>query len=100
MAQESADLNPDPASNERRGNPRRSHTAVFSMRFTEGSILGAGRDVATGGAYFVSSDDVKVEVTFEIDGCERKVPGRVVRMDQLSASSLGIALQFDEPQDL
>jgi len=85
---------------ERRGNPRRPFTAVFSVRFAEASFLGAGRDLSEDGAYLVTSDELKVDVTFELDGHETRVPARLVRVDPVAHGSLGIALRFDRNVDL
>jgi len=80
---------------DRRGNPRRPTIAVFTMRFPESSLMGAGKDVSTGGAYFVTSDDVRVEVCFERGGKEKKVGARLIRMDRITSGTLGVAVEFD-----
>ena len=85
---------------ERRGNPRRSFTAVFSLRFSEDTCLGAGRDLSGNGAYVVTSDELAVDVTFEMDGKETRVPARVVRVDPIAHGSLGIAIRFDKRVEL
>lgn len=80
---------------ERRGNSRRATHAIFNARLEPSQVMGGGRDVSRGGAYFVTSDDIRLEVTFSAGGREVRAPARVVRMEQLSPGTLGIAVQFD-----
>ena len=82
--------------NDRRGNPRRSTFAVFTMRFPETSIMGAGKNISTGGAYFVTSDEISVELCYEKGGKERRINGRLARVDCISRGTLGVAVEFDE----
>ena len=82
---------------DRRGNPRRSTFAVFTMRFPETAVMGAGKNVSTGGAYFVTSDEVQVELCFEKGGDEKKISARLVRMDRISPGTMGVAVKFENP---
>ena len=85
---------------ERRGNPRRPFTAVFTIRFSENTVLGSSKDVSPNGAYFVTNDDVEVEVQFEIDGKETRVPGRIIRLEEVARGSKGVAVEFRRPVEL
>lgn len=80
---------------ERRGNVRRPTHAVFTARFDHVSVMGGGRDISRSGAYFITSDELPLEVSFTLDGREVRVPAKVMRMEQLSPDTLGIAVQFD-----
>jgi hypothetical protein len=80
---------------ERRGNARRSTHAVFTARVDASQLMGGGRDVSRGGAYFVTSDELKLEVAFCVKGMETRVPARIVRIEALSPGTLGIAVQFE-----
>jgi len=82
---------------DRRGNPRRQTIAVFTMRFPESSLMGAGKNVSEGGAYFVTSDDVPVEVCFERNGKEQKRAARLIRVDRITSGTIGVAVEFDRP---
>ncbi len=80
---------------ERRGNTRRTTHAVFTARLDGAQVMGGGRDVSRGGAYFVTSDEIKIEVTFTANGREVRAPAKVVRMEALAPGTLGIAVQFE-----
>ena len=80
---------------DRRGNPRRSTVAVFTLRFSEESLMGAGRDVSDNGAYFITGDDIQTEVSYEVKGKEVTVPATVVRIERISAGTMGVAVRFD-----
>ena len=80
---------------ERRGNVRRLTHAVFTARFDAQQIMGGGRDVSRSGAYFMTSDELKFDVSFAAEGKEIRVPAKIVRIEQISPGTLGVALQFD-----
>jgi len=80
---------------ERRGNVRSPTHAVFTARMEPSQVMGGGRDVSRSGAYFITSDEFKLEVTFSAGGRELRVPARIARIEALSAGTLGIAVQFD-----
>lgn len=79
---------------ERRGNPRQETFAIFTMRFPEGTVLGTGRNISRSGGYFVSSDEVHVEVLYEKDGVEHRAPARLVRADTIAPGTTGYAVEF------
>ncbi len=102
MATETAEIDPRPFDRtgaqtvvERRGNVRRPIHAIFTARIEPTQLMGGGRDVSRGGAYFVTSDDLKLEVTFQSGGREVRAPAHVIRIEQISAGTLGIAVQFE-----
>jgi hypothetical protein len=80
---------------ERRGNVRRLTHAVFTARMEPSAVLGGGRDLSRSGAYFITSDEVKLEVSFSSNGREITVPAKVIRMESISPGTLGIAVQFE-----
>ena len=80
---------------DRRGNPRRPTMAVVTLRFPEGTIMGAGRDLSRTGAYFITSDEIQVDVQLECDGKEVRTPAKLVRIDNLSPGTHGIAVHFE-----
>ena len=80
---------------ERRGNVRRLTHAVFTARFDAQQIMGGGRDVSRSGAYFMTSDELKFDVSFSAGGREVSVPAKIVRIEAISPGTLGFALQFD-----
>ena len=80
---------------ERRGNVRRATHSIFTARIPEQPVLGGGRDVSRGGAYFITSDELRLEVTFTSNGREVHAPAKIVRIEQLSPGTLGVAVQFE-----
>jgi hypothetical protein len=80
---------------ERRGNVRRPTHAVFTARMEPGQVMGGGRDVSRSGAYFITSDEIRLDVSFSSAGRNVTVPARLVRIEQLSPGTLGVAVQFE-----
>jgi hypothetical protein len=80
---------------ERRGNVRRSTHAVFNARFEDAKVMGGGRDVSRSGAYFITSDEIRLEVVFESGGREVRAPAKIVRIESIAAGTLGVAVQFE-----
>jgi len=80
---------------ERRGNVRHKTHAVFTARINASHLLGGGRDISRGGAYFVTSDEIPVELTFSVKDKETGVTGRIVRIESIHPGTWGIAVEFD-----
>ncbi len=57
--------------------------------------MGAGRDVSENGAYFITGDEIKAEVSYEVKGKEVTVPATVSRIERVSAGTMGVAVRFD-----
>ncbi|MSR45484.1 MAG: PilZ domain-containing protein [Planctomycetes bacterium] len=80
---------------ERRGNVRRATHAIFTGRFEPAQVMGGGRDVSRSGAYFITSDEVRLEVCFDSNGREVRAPAKIIRVEQVSPGTYGIAVQFE-----
>jgi hypothetical protein len=80
---------------EKRKSPRNPVHTTFSLSIQATQVGGMGSDMSQKGAYFVTSDDIPVELTIEREGEERTVTGKIVRMDPVSEGTQGIAIQFD-----
>jgi hypothetical protein len=80
---------------ERRGNVRRATHAIFTARFEPTQVMGGGRDISRSGAYFVTSDEVRLDIAYDKDGREVRAPAKIVRIEQLSPGTYGLAVQFD-----
>ena len=68
------------------------------MEITEwepAQVMGGGRDVSRSGAYFITSDEVRLEVCFESNGREVRAPAKIIRVEQVSPGTYGIAVQFE-----
>lgn len=81
---------------ERRGNVRQTTHAVFTVRTTDAQLMGGGQNVSRTGAYFVTSDEIPVEVRFVANGKETQVAGKIVRIDSVSPGTFGIAIEFGQ----
>lgn len=80
---------------ERRGNTRAPTHAVFTARLESSQVMGGGRDVSRTGAYFITSDEIRLDVTFSANGREVRAPAKVIRMESISPGTLGVAVQFE-----
>lgn len=80
---------------ERRGNVRRPTHAVFTGRFEPAQVMGGGRDVSRSGAYFITSDEIRLEIAYDKDGREVRAPAKIIRIEQVAPGTYGIAVQFD-----
>jgi hypothetical protein len=58
--------------------------------------MGGGQNVSRSGAYFVTSDEIPVEVSFSANGKETQVAGRIIRIDSVSPGTFGIAVEFGQ----
>jgi hypothetical protein len=81
---------------ERRGNVRATTHAVFTVRMTEAQLMGGGQNVSRSGAYFVTSDEIPIEVRFVANGRETQTAGKIVRIDTVSPGTYGIAIEFGQ----
>ena len=81
---------------DRRGNVRQTTHAVFTARLSAIQLLGGGRDISRSGAYFMTSDEIPVEVTFNVNGQDTTVGARIVRIDAVSPGTFGVAVHFDQ----
>ena len=81
---------------ERRGNVRQTMHAVFTARLSAIQLLGGGRDISRSSAYFMTSDEIPCEVTFNVDGQDTTLGARIVRIDAVSPGTFGIAVHFDQ----
>ncbi len=95
----SLDRSSGPTAADRRRNPRRATPAEVSIDFEGSSLQGAGRNISDSGLYFVTSDELKVHVTIEHNGQKTQVPARLVRIDDVTPSTWGVALKFDQSLD-
>ncbi len=80
---------------ERRGNVRRGTHAVMTARLEPSQVMGGGRDVSRTGAYFITSDEIRIELVFSAGGREVRAPAKITRVEALSPGTLGIAVQFE-----
>ena len=66
-----------------------------TIRFDNDAIVGSGQNVSDQGVFFVAEGSIQVQV--EIEGREGTLPGQLVRIENMDAGSVGIAVKFDTP---
>lgn len=81
-------------------NTRRSERVGFdgtvSIRVAGEAIVGSGQNVSDQGVFFVSEAPIKVKV--EIGGRDGIMTGELVRIENMGAGAVGIAVKFDNTQ--
>ena len=80
---------------EKRHSSRKSSRSTFSMMVQDCQIDGVGSNISQTGAYFVTCDDISVELIIRDGHGERKVPGKIVRIETVSEGSSGVAIRFE-----
>ena len=81
---------------DRRGNVRQTTHAVFTVRMNEAQLMGGGQNLSRSGAYFVTSDEIPIEICFIANGKETQTGGKIVRIDTVSPGTYGIAIEFGQ----
>jgi PilZ domain-containing protein len=81
---------------DRRGNVRATTHAVFTVRMGEAQLMGGGQNLSRSGAYFVTSDEIPIEICFVANGKETQTGGKIVRIDTVSPGTYGIAIEFGQ----
>ena len=67
---------------------------TVTIRFQGDAIVGSGQNVSEQGVFFVAEGSIPVQV--EIAGRERSLPGQLVRIENMGAGMVGIAVKFDD----
>ena len=79
-------------------NTRRSERLGFdgavTIRVDGEAIVGSGQNVSDQGVFFVSETPIKV--TVEIGGRDGTMTGELVRIENMGAGAVGIAVKFDD----
>jgi hypothetical protein len=83
------------AVDERRRAIRRSSNAHISVSLETGHFGGEAEDLSAAGVFFFSPDRVRVRVEITENGRVTVYGGRLVRMEPVSQSSSGFAIEFD-----
>ena len=65
-----------------------------SIRVASDAIVGSGQNVSEQGVFFVSETPIKVSV--EIGGRDAPMTGELVRIENMGAGVVGIAVKFDD----
>lgn len=79
-------------------NTRRAERVGFdgtvTVRFDGGDVVGSGQNVSEQGVFFISETPIKVNV--EIAGRDGTMTGELVRIENMGAGAVGIAVKFDD----
>ena len=67
---------------------------TVTIRFQCDAIVGSGQNVSEQGVFFVAEGSIPVQV--EIEGREGSLPGQLVRIENMGAGMVGIAVKFDD----
>lgn len=68
---------------------------AVKVRLTGDAIVGSGQNVSEQGVFFVAEGAIPVSV--EIEGRDGTLPGELVRIENMGAGMVGIAVKFDDP---
>lgn len=80
---------------DKRGSRRATTTASYVMHIDAALLHGAARNLSDGGAYVVTGEDLRIQLTLREHGQERVRRGRILRIEHVAAGTFGIAVQFD-----
>lgn len=80
---------------EKRGYNRKPTRASFTMVMEPHQVDGIGNNISQKGAYFVTCDNIPVELIIKGANGSRSVYGNIVRIDRVSESSMGVAVEFE-----
>ena len=83
---------------EKRHSSRKTSRSAFVMTVNPIEIEGVGSNISQTGAYFVTCDEIPVELVIKDGQGERKIPGKIVRIDTVIEGSHGVAVHFDTRQ--
>ena len=67
---------------------------TVTSRVQGDAIVGSGQNVSEQGVFFVTEGSIPVKVEFE--GRDGALPGQLVRIENMGAGMVGIAVKFDD----
>jgi hypothetical protein len=74
---------------------RKSLESTVTMRLETDSLVGQGDNISLAGLLFYSDQPLRVAVEVEQGGTSRTYHGRLIRLQRISDSSTGLAVEFD-----
>lgn len=80
---------------DQRRNPRRQSQARIHVSLETGSFGGQAENISTAGVFFFSQDRIRVHVEVIENGVVKTYPGRIVRMEPISETHTGFAIEFE-----
>lgn len=79
----------------RRRAARRDSQANVHISLETGSFGGTAENISAAGVFFFSGDRLRVRIEVEENGRTAHYAGRIVRIEPMSESSSGFAIEFD-----
>lgn len=68
--------------------------SAVTIRLATDTIVGSGQNVSEQGVFFVT--EASIPVTVQIEGREGTLPGELVRIENMGAGLVGIAVKFND----
>jgi hypothetical protein len=80
---------------DQRRTSRRSLEAPVELRMETGTLTGVSDNISRAGLLFFSDEPLRVTVEVRDNGVMRTYRGRLIRVQRVSESSTGLAVEFD-----
>lgn len=85
----------DTATADQRRSDRKSLDAPVTMRIESAALGGQGENISLAGLHFFTDQPLRVTVEVQDASGPRTYRGRLIRLQRLSETSLGLAVEFD-----
>jgi hypothetical protein len=87
----------DPATGvgERRRSTRSESDVEISVEILTHEVEGRAENISSAGVFFFCDGPLQVSVRIQQDGQTQTIPGKLVRVERLSAETTGFAIEFD-----
>jgi hypothetical protein len=83
------------ATAEQRRSNRKSLDASVTLRIESASVEGQGENISLAGMHIFTDQPLRVTVDVHTAGGPQTYRGRLIRVDRMSESNLGLAILFD-----
>jgi hypothetical protein len=83
------------ATADQRRSHRKSLDASVTLRIESASIEGQGENISLAGMHVFTDEPLRVTVDVHAAGGLQTYKGRLIRVDRMSESNLGLAILFD-----
>jgi hypothetical protein len=83
------------ATSDQRRTNRKSLDAPVTLRIESASVEGQGENISLAGMHIFTDQPLRVTVDVHEAGGKRSYQGRLIRVDRMSESNLGLAILFD-----
>jgi hypothetical protein len=80
---------------DQRRSDRHALEAPVTLQLETASLTGSGDNISRAGLLLYTDQPLRVTVEVQEDGGTRRYTGRLIRLQRLSESSTGLAVEFD-----